>query len=97
MSLEWTHLKCGPYCPETTECENFPMTADRVAMARAAYIEYCELDGTPIEDFAIDVLLLAADELGEGVFKSLPEKAQKEWGLAIRNARRTRRTARRAR
>lgn len=63
MSLEWTYLKCGPDCPECTECGTFPTTADRVAMARAAYVECSEPDGTPIEDFVIDVLLFAADEL----------------------------------
>lgn len=67
MPLEWTHdwAKCPKQkttCPGDTTCLEFPTSADRIAMARAAYAEYAEADDTPLEDFVQDVEMLARAE-----------------------------------
>ena len=63
MPLEWTHEKCTkPACDGTTACRGFPTVKDRIDMAKAAYEEYAESDGTSVIDFALDVLLFAQSE-----------------------------------
>lgn len=63
MALEWTHTKCAvAECDGSKDCPAFPTVADRVNMARAAYQEYAEADGTSLEDFGIDVLMLVSAE-----------------------------------
>lgn len=87
MPLQWTHQKCGPACPETTECHRFPTVLDRLAMARSAYVEYSETDGTWLEDIVVDVLLFAADEIGGHALESLPKRALAEWNSVLGNPR----------
>ena len=63
MPLEWTHEQCRkPGCDGTTACPGFPNVKDRINMAKAAYEEYAESDGTSVIDFALDVLLFAQSE-----------------------------------
>lgn len=65
MPLEWTHdAKTCPADPCTgdTDCDGFPSIADRVDMARAAFQEYSEADGTSIQDFFVDVCMFLLAE-----------------------------------
>lgn len=67
MPLEWTHdwTKCpkqATTCPGDKCCEEFPTPADRIAMARAAYMEWSEGAGEPLENFVQDVEMLARAE-----------------------------------
>ncbi len=67
MPLEWTHdhKSCAEVpCTRDTECAGFPTMADRVDMARAAYGEYSEADGTSEIDFFRDVVLFMFSEAG---------------------------------
>lgn len=68
MPLEWTHdhKSCAEVpCTRDTECAGFPTMADRVDMARAAYVEYSEQDGTSPDDFFLDVVLFMFSEGGK--------------------------------
>ena len=91
MPLEWTHERCErPGCDGTTDCPSFPTVTDRLNMARAAYDEYAESDGTPVLDFAIDVLLLAQSEhvSDTTLIPRLARQALREWRAHTRPPRR---------
>ena len=82
MPLEWTHEQCQkPGCDGTTDCEGFPTVKDRINMARAAYEEYADSDGTPVIDFALDVLLFAQSEHPQDttLLAHLAYQAGQEW------------------
>ena len=82
MALEWTHEKCGtPACVGTTECPGFPTVTDRIHVAKAAYQEYSESDGTSVIDFALDVLLFAQSQhvSDETLLRRLAKQARREW------------------
>ena len=90
MPLEWTHEKCKkPACDGTTACRGFPTVKDRIDMAKAAYEEYAESDGTSVIDFALDVLSFAQSEhrTDQTLLPRLAKQACGEWK---RHARRTR-------
>jgi hypothetical protein len=85
MPLVWTHEKCAkPACDGTTNCPNFPTVQDRVNMARAAYSEYAEADGTSLTDFALDALLLLQSERprSRSILMRLAKRAFQEWKAA---------------
>src|SRR2546428_8152818 len=82
MPLEWTHQKCRkPKCDGTTACPGFPNVKDRINMAKAAYEEYAESDGTSVIDFALDVLLFAQSQFSSDktLLPRLPKQAGQEW------------------
>jgi hypothetical protein len=82
MPLEWTHEKCGKsMCTGTTECAGFPTVRDRITMAKAAYEEYAESDGTSVIDFALDVLLFAqwVHQSDKAHLSRLAKQAAREW------------------
>ena len=91
MPLEWTHEPCGePGCGGTTACPGFPTIKDRINLARAAYGEYAESDGTSVIDFALDVLLLAQTEhpSDKTLLPRLGKQARREWQTFVRRDRR---------
>ncbi len=93
MPLEWTHERCGkPACDGTTDCAGFPTINDCINMARAAYEEYAESDGTSVIDFALDVFLFAQSECDADttLLKRLPSQAFREWRAHTRRSRRGR-------
>jgi hypothetical protein len=93
MPLEWTHEKCKkPACDGTTKCPGFPTVKDRISMAQAAYEEYAESDGTPVVDFALDVLLFTQSQspVDSTLLPRLAKQARREW------ARKTQRNERRS-
>jgi hypothetical protein len=93
MPLEWTHEKCGkPTCDATTNCPGFPTVHDRIHMARAAYEEYTESDGTSVINFALDVLLLAQSDHNSDkmLLPRLAKQARREWTAYARRNRRER-------
>ena len=82
MPLEWTHEKCKkPACDGTTACRGFPTVKDRIDMAKAAYEEYAESDGTSVIDFELDVLLFAQSECDsdQTLLTRLAKYARREW------------------
>src|SRR5712671_5536727 len=82
MPLQWAHERCGkPACDGTTNCSGFPTINDRIDMARAAYDEYAEADGTSVIDFALDVLLFVQSEHDSdaALLKRLTKQAGREW------------------
>lgn len=82
MPLKWTHETCGkPACDGTTNCESFPTIKDRINRARVAYEEYAESDGTPVIDFAFDVLLFVQSEndADKALLPRLTKQALREW------------------
>ena|SRR2546427_392823 len=87
MPLEWTHDRCGkPACDGSTNCPGFPTIKDRINMARAAYEEYSESDGTSVIDFALDVLLFAQSEhaADSTLLPRLAKQALREWAKSKR-------------
>lgn len=92
MPLEWTHETCDkPGCDGTTACPDFPTVNDRIHMARAAYGEYAESDGTSVIDFALDVLLFAQSEhaADRTLLPRLAKQAFREWKAHRRRVRRS--------
>ena len=90
MPLEWTHEPCGKYgCDGTTECKYFPTITDRINMAKAAYDEYAEADGTSAIDFALDVLIFAQSEHPSDatLLARLAYQAYREWRAHVRYVR----------
>jgi len=82
MPLEWTHEKCRkPACDGTTNCPGFPTVKDRINMAKAAYGEYSESDGTSVIDFALDVLIFAqtVHAPDKTLLPRLAKEARREW------------------
>jgi len=82
MPLEWTHEKCTkPGCDSTTACPGFPTRQDRINMAKAAYEEYADSDGTSVIDFALDVLLFAQSQLPSetALLTRLAKQAGRDW------------------
>ena len=82
MPLEWTHEKCRkPACDGTTDCPGFPTVNDRINMAKAAYEEFSESDGTSVIDFTLDVLLFTQSEhvSDETLLRRLAKQARREW------------------
>src|SRR5437867_8970268 len=82
MPLQWTHEKCEkPTCDGTTACASFPTVKDRINMAKAAYEEYAESDGTSVIDFALDVLLFTQSDhdADETLLSRLAKQARREW------------------
>ena len=82
MALQWSHESCGkPACNGTTNCLGFPTVKDRINMAKAAYEEFSESDGTSVIDFALDVLLLAQSKhpADETFLARLAMEARQEW------------------
>ncbi len=72
MPLEWTHATCGSAgCTGDTDCLGFPTDIDRINMARAAYIEYADSDGTSLIDFVHDVMMLYLHDAEEGTLAEL--------------------------
>src|SRR2546426_567138 len=85
MPLEWTHEKCRQTaCDGTTHCAGFPTIQDRINMAKAAYAEYSETDGTSVIDFALDVLLFAQSQFhsDQTLLPRLAKQARREWAHA---------------
>src|SRR3989449_11536046 len=88
MPLEWTHDKCrNPACAGTTACSSFPTVQDRINMAKAAYEQYAESDGTSVIDFALDVLLFTQSEhdSDKTLFTQLAKQAGREWRAHARD------------
>lgn len=68
-----------------TTCSEFPTPADRIDMARAAYEEYAEADNTPLEDFVLDVEMLArAEGLEQKIWVVLEHEPSCGWPVVIR-------------
>ena len=80
-------------CDGTTACSGFPTVKDRINMAKAAYEEYAESDGTSVIDFALDVLLFAQSEHGSDktLLPRLAKQAGREWKAHARRTRHVRR------
>jgi len=87
MPLQWTHARCKkPKCDGTTACPGFPNVKDRINMAKAAYEEYAESDGTSVIDFVLDVLLFAQSEHASDktLLLRLAKQAGREWAKSKR-------------
>ena len=90
MPLQWTHEKCRkPECDGTTDCPGFPTFQDRINMAKAAYEEYAESDGTSVIDFALDVLLFAQSQFhsDKTLMSRLAKQSGREWKTRARRIR----------
>ena len=88
MRLQWIHEKCGKRaCDGTTNCVGFPTVKDPINMAKAAYEQYAESDGTSVIDFALDVLLFTQSEhdSDKTLFTQLAKQAGREWRAHARD------------